>query len=351
MEKHFHATTGLKLKGLSDFTGWIKHGSYYHAVVARKGQLHKCPHLVGVELPRWLQVTPSESNQVSQKKGETPTSSPHKEASVAQGAPSDVPAPMETGGVGEGRSWADWAEASTDDEFSRDRPAKHCQSGLRRREGRPTLPFPLQDNDGRCASVQQLYQHAGEQPWACHNVAALGITHQYPDMELHEARSLSNQVLCMIAEYHLTSLAQGSSSISPVLPEVAKHLLPPVQDYLAGGEFQGMRDVRVMERAKTLRIAIWLHHLDMVADGDETASSSLEVARHGRGPLLELFLTSMMSSLTFEEVVQCVLAENQDKVESSLDNLQGHCAQLQGELDDLTEAHKRESVKSCQKED
>ena len=53
MEKHFHATTGITLKGLSDFMGWIKCGSYYHAVVARKGQLHKCLHLVGVELPRW----------------------------------------------------------------------------------------------------------------------------------------------------------------------------------------------------------------------------------------------------------------------------------------------------------
>ena len=152
----------------------------------------------------------------------------------------------------DGRSWADQAEASADDEFRRDRPTKHHHSASRRQEGWPTLPFPLQDNDGRCASVQQLYQHAGEQPRARHNVAALGMTHQYPDMELRETRSLCNQVLCMIAEYHLTGLAQGSSSISPVLPEVAKDLLPPVEDYLAGGEFQGTRDVRVVERVKTL---------------------------------------------------------------------------------------------------
>ena len=72
MEKHFHATTGIKLKWLSDFTGWIKRGSYYHAVVARKGQLHKC--------------------------------TPSKKASVAQGAQSNIPAPMETGGVGDGQS-------------------------------------------------------------------------------------------------------------------------------------------------------------------------------------------------------------------------------------------------------
>ena len=114
---------------------------------------------------------------------------------------------------------------------------KHHQSQSRRWEDQPTIPFPLQDNDGRCVSVQQLYQHAGEQPRACHNVAALGITHLHLELEPHEVRSLGNQVLCMIAEYHLTGITQGSSSISMVLPEVAKDLLPPVEDYVAGGEF------------------------------------------------------------------------------------------------------------------
>ena len=263
---------------------------------------------------------------------------PDQEASMAQGARSDVPAPMETSGVGDGQSWA---EASADDEFRRDRPAKRCRSQSRRREGRPTLPFLLKDDDGRCASVQQLYQHAGEQPWGHHNVASLGITHLHSDMKQREARSLGNQVLCMIAKYHLTGLTQGSSSISPVLPEVAKDLLPPIEDYLAGGEFQGTRDVRVVERAKTLRIATWLHRLDMVADGDGTASQSLEVTRHSRGPLLELLLSPMMSNLMFADVVQSDIAENWLRVERSLDDLQGPCDQLQGELEDLVEARKR----------
>ena len=349
MEEHFHAATGLRLNGLRDFMGWIKLGSYYHGVIARRGQLHKCPHLVGAELPRWSQVTPSESHQVSQKKAETLTTSssaPSTGASEAQGTHSnDIPAPMETGGAGDGRSWVDQFEASADDEFQRDRPTKHRRSHLRRREDRPTLPFPLHDNDGRCASVRQLYQHAGEQPQACHNVATLGITHLHLEVEPHEARSLGNQVLCMIAEYHLTGIAQGLLSPSPVLPEVAKDLLPPIEDYVVGGAFQGMRDVRVVERPKTLRIATWLHCLDMVAEGDETASQSLEVTWHGRGPLLELLLAPMMSNLTFMEVVECVLAKNQHRVELSLDDLQGHCAQLRGELDNLTEAYKRESVK------
>ena len=56
----------------------------------------------------------------------------------------------------------------------------------------------------------------------------------------------------MIAEYHLTGSAQGSLSPIPVLPEAARDLLPPVEDYIAGGMFQGTRDVRVVDRAKTL---------------------------------------------------------------------------------------------------
>ena len=142
----------------------------------------------------------------------------------------------------------------------------------------------------------------------------------------------------MIVEYHLTSLAEGSSTISPVLPEVVQDLLPPVQDYLTGGEFQGSRDVRVVEKAKTLRIAAWLHRLDMAANGDEAASLSLEAAQHGRGPLLELLLAPMTSSLTLVEVVQCVLAKNQHRVETSLGDLQEHRTQLWRELDNLIEA-------------
>ena len=194
---------------------------------------------------------------------------------------------------------------------------------LRRREDRPTLPFPLQDDEGRRTSAQQLYEHAGQQPPARHNVATVGITHLHPEVLPCEARSLGNQVLCMIAEYHLTSNAQGTSNLSLVLPEGARNLLPPVEDYVVGGAFWGMRDVRVVERAKTLRIATWLHCLDMVAEGDEIASQTLEAARHRKGPLLDLLLAPMTGSLTFSEVVDCVLDENQRRAESSLADLQG----------------------------
>ena len=150
----------------------------------------------------------------------------------------------------------------------------------------------------------------------------------------------------MISEYHLTCLSQGPSYISPVLPEAAKDLLAPIEEYMAGSGFQGTQDLRVLEKAKTLRMAVWLHHLDMATAGDGVASYSLDVTWHGRGPLLEFLLAPQTSSLTFEEVIHLVLAENWYKIESSLDNIQELRDWLQRELEDLTEAHKVEPTKS-----
>ena len=177
-------------------------------------------------------------------------------------------------------------------------------------------------------------------------MAAQGMAHQYPDMELGKVKSLNNQVLCMILEYHLTCLSQGSLYISLVLPEAVQDLLPPMEKYLADDGFHGTRDLRVEERAKTLQVAVWLHCLDMAVTGDKTASSFLDIAQHGRGPLLEFLLALQASSLTFEEVVQWVLAENRYRTESSLDDVQKFRDWLQRELKDLSQAHKVEPGKS-----
>ena len=217
MESHLQALTSIRLKGLSQFMGWIKPGSYYHGVVARQGQLHRCLHLAGTEPPKGLLICSSQSCPVTKKEEETPTTSPPtlgKEGSVTQGARSDPPVPMETGGAGDGQSWAEQAKASTKEEWRRDRPTKHHQSSSRKWEGWSTNPFPLQDRKGRHEAVQQLYQHAGERAPAHHDVAAQGMACHHPDMESGVAKSLNNQVLCMISEYHLTCLSQGPSYIS-----------------------------------------------------------------------------------------------------------------------------------------
>ena len=325
MERQFQALTSVRLKGLSQFTGWIKPGSYYHGVVARKGQLHLCLHLASTMPPRGPQIHPSETQALTQKKVDTPTTSHPmlgREGSATQEARSDTPIPMKTGGVGDGGSWVEQVEAGTEEEWRRDRPTKRCRSSPRRCDIQSPHPFLLQDSEGRHEAIQQLYHHAGECAPARHDVAAQGMVTHHPDLEAAMTKSLNNMVLCMILEYHLTCLSQGPSYVSLVLPEVAKNLLPSMEEYMAGSDFQGTCDARVLERAKTLRVAVWLHCLDMAVAGDRMASYSLDATRHGREPLVEFLLSPQASNVMFEGVVDRVLIENECKMESSLDNVQ-----------------------------
>ena len=261
---------------------------------------------------------------------------PGAEAPVA---PSPTPAPMETGGVGDGQSWAEQLEASKDKAFQRSRPMKCALSQSRRHEPKPLLPFPLQDSEGRLTSISQLYTHVAEQPVAPHNVAGSAIMHLHSEMLLQNARCLRNQVTCMIAEFHLTGSACGPSSLSPIIPQEAAALLPVLKNYVPGIAFEGTRDVKVVDCAKTLWVAVWLHRLDMAAGGKALASETLEALRHCLGPLLESFLTPRTSNLTFQEVVDCVLKENHWASQQSLHHLRGHRVHDREILDGLIKAH------------
>ena len=201
------------------------------------------------------------------------------------------------------------------------------------------LPFPLQDSEGRLASLSQLYKHAREQPATHHNEAGRGIMHLHPEMLPCKATHLVNQVTCMIAEYHLTCSARDSLSLSPILLAEAAALLPPIKNCVPGITFEGCRDVRVMDQARTLQVAVWLHRLDMAILGYGMALETLEASRHCQGPLLESFLTPNMSKLTFQEVVDCVLQENRCASECSLNYLLTRHTHTRQELDDLTKVH------------
>ena len=76
------------------------------------------------------------------------------------------------------------------------------------------------------------------------------------------------------------------------------------------------------------------------------ASETLEALRHSQDPLLDLFLTPMMCTLTFKEVVNRILYENRHNAQSLLNNLRARRARIHKELDDLTKAHGEESDNS-----
>ena len=245
---------------------------------------------------------------------------------------------MDTGGVGDGQSWAEQVEAGEEESFQRSRPAKRTCSQSRWHEPKPRLPFPLQDSEGRFASIAQLYEHAAVQPATPHNVAGRAIMHLHPDLLPQKAMCLGNQVACKIAEYHLTTSAQQSSLHLIILHEVAA-LLPPLKSYVPGVAFEGTRDVRVVDHAVALRVAVWLHRLDMAVGGEALASETLEASRHHLGPLLESFLTPRTSNLTYQEVVDCVLTENHRASEQSLRHLQGHRTCDREALEGLIKVH------------
>ena len=273
---------------------------------------------------------------------ETPISeAPVDEAQGAEAPvfPSTTPAPMETGRVGNGQSWAEQMEAGKEEAFQRSRPAKRARSQSRRCKPKQPLPFPLHDSEGRLVSISQLYVHVAEQPVAEHNVAGSTIMHLHPEMLPQNARCLGNQVTCMIVEYRLTASSRGPSRLSPIIPQEAAALLPALKNYVPGVTFESTRDMRVTDHAKTLWVAIWLHRLDMATGGKVLASEALEASQHHLGPLLESFLTPRMSNLTFQEVVDCVLKENHWASEQSLHHLKGHHIHDHEVLEGLIKAH------------
>ena len=94
-----------------------------------------------------------------------------------------------------------------------------------------------------------------------------------------------------------------------------------------------------MDHAVALRVAIWLHRLNMAVGGEALASESLEARQHYLGPLLECFLTPRMSGLTYQEVVDRVLMENHRASEQSLRHLQEHCIREREALEGLIKVH------------
>ena len=233
-----------------------------------------------------------------------------QETPVAGPSHSDTPAPMEMGGVGDGQTWAEQVETSAEAKFQWARPLKHPHSQSRRWETGPRLPFPLQDAEGRLTSIERLYEYAGEQPSPRDDVAGQAIRHLHPEILPWDEQRIRNQVSCMIAEYHLKSSARVSTTLSPVLLEAAKLLLPAIKTYVSNVSFEGTWGVRVLDRAKTLRVAVWLHHLDMAVGGDQLASETLDASRHCLGRLLESFLIPTTHNLTFREVVAHCLYKN-----------------------------------------
>ena len=374
MEAQFERVTGYKLVGLGACTEWIRAGTYYHWVIAQWGELGRCPRLAGTPPPEGPMMPPpfppvtaaaspatatppapaappATATQATAPKppqggGGRPRSKsqPQKRDAAAAGVQG---AARDTGGAGDSSDRSGRA-TSREPHTARSRSKKRRRSQSRKRESRPTAPFPLQDREGRLQALQTLYEEAGEHKLASEITALQGLQVIHPDMGADELQSLNNQVLLMIAEYHLTSASQGTHHIQPVLPEGAARLMPPVDEYLPGS-FEGCRDVRVTDRAQIMRIATWLHRLDLAATYSVETSNSPQVEDYDFGPLLEYFLMPRLSTITPQEVAARVAQENRRGLEASLRDLHEERDSLQNGIELLTTALEKEQQKERRK--
>ena len=146
----------------------------------------------------------------------------------------------------------------------------------------------------------------------------------------------------MISEYHMACVTRGLPVTSPILPGVIEDKLPPLASYAPPQDRSGVIDVWVRDhQAKTLRVAVWLHRLDMALSGEPAASGSLVPARHSLGCLLTYFLAPGTAwGLRFENVVDQVLLENrkhnerrQNESSSSLRKCHSRKTKLRNEFD------------------
>ena len=302
--KCFLDATGHDLKGLGLHTKWIRPQSYYHWKVA---ELQHCPHLQGLPVPLVPMECPSALQQQQR---------PNRQGAAALGASesSRVGGPMTSGSSGKS-SWMKGRDGDGPSWFDLVTHAEAGQGACKRKktdaeQQAPGRPFPLASEEARKEAMSIIHEHAvGLEP-SQKDITLRAISAYYPDFTPATVKGVASQILCMIAEYHLACATRGSTTMSPILPEVVEQYLPPLVDYTHPGS-TGITDVRVCDhKSHSQWVAVWLHRVDMSLSWEREASESLVLLRHIRGPLLSYLLAPGTSNLRFEEVATLVIQEN-----------------------------------------
>ena len=388
--KLFREVTGRDLSGLSHFTGWIGIGGYYHWRVVQQGLVHQVPHLAGQPAPRTPNAHPSgKSLPPKPPQTETPsTGASGKQQDRSQPAPGgsrQEPTPSQGGwpptSGQSGTTAAPKQSGKSSTPCQGGEPASTGGSKPSAASGGPSNRPPGRGGAGDSAGTDwfQMYMHetqggiseppaplhpvgtaeerreaighiydrvAGKEP-PSHNIASRALRAYYTRVDPQTLSTWACQILCMIAEYHMACVTQGSAVTSPILPRELAERLPPLADYTPPEDQSGATDVRVRDHwARTLRVAVLCHRLDMALCEEPGSSRTLVRSRHCCGDLLAHFLGPGTAwELRFEDVVIQVLKENRRHLETkrakaatSLVNCSRRRTDLRGEFDATSEA-------------
>ena len=174
----------------------------------------------------------------------------------------------------------------------------------------PGPPYLIAMAEVRWEAVGQIYdQVAGKEP-PSHNITSEALWAYYTRVDPQTLSTWACQIICMITEYHMACMTRGSPVTSLIVPRELEERLPPLADYAPSENQSGATDVRVRDhRARTLRVAVWCHWLDMVLSEEPASSGSLVRSQHRLENLLAYFLSPGTTwGLQFKDVVTQVMS-------------------------------------------
>ena len=230
----------------------------------------------------------------------------------------DIQPPAEVG-AGDPPSWHD---RTVQEEKLREAHEKIAKEMEHLRKSLCTSsPAAVMPGANRSKELKEVFSYATTLDSPRGNIASPAVEACYPALLPSQQRTLSIQVLTMIADYHMTCVIHGPSLISPITSQEIEEKLPPLTDYTPSLGM-GVTDVRVADsRAQCLTVAVWLHRLDMALGPEREASFSLVATRHTRGNLLNYFLAPGTSNVCYERVLSQVLEENHRALQRKRDHL------------------------------
>ena len=137
-------------------------------------------------------------------------------------------------------------------------------------------PYLIGMAEARWEAVGQIYDQVDGKDPPPHNIASEALRAYYTRVNPQTLNTWVCQILCMISKYHMACMTRGAPVTSPIVPRELKDRLPPLADYAPPEDRSGPTDVRVRDhRARTLRVAVWCHQLDMALSKEPASSGSL----------------------------------------------------------------------------
>ena len=204
-------------------------------------------------------------------KSSTPRQSRKPASTSGGGIPATSGGPVDPppgrGGAGDS-TWTDWYEMTM----------RRAGYGISEPQG---PPYPIGMAEARWEAVGQIYDQVNGKELPLRNIVSEALRAYYTRVDPQTLNTWACQILCMIAKYHMACVTRGPPVTSPILPGELQDRLPPLADYASPEDRSGATDIRVRDhRARTLRVAVWCHQLDMALSEEPASSGSLVRSRH-----------------------------------------------------------------------